>query len=82
VLGIAIALTFVTPANEPAIWIFFGVSMLVAAASGQGGCEVVAVPNALRGRGDRVECVLYGPVDAAEARHRRLRATGTAGTSA
>ena len=68
VLGIATALTFVTPANEPAIWLFFGVSMLVAAARGQAGCEVVALPNAIGALDERIACILYGPIDAAEAR--------------
>jgi hypothetical protein len=68
VLGVATALTFVTPANEPAIWLFLGISMLVAAVRGQAGCEVLALPNALRGGEDRVDCILFGPVDAAEAR--------------
>ncbi len=73
VIAIATALTFVTPIDAPAIWLFFGVSMLVAALRGQGGCEVVALPNVLFAREDRVTCVLYGPLDAVDARH-RLRA--------
>jgi hypothetical protein len=44
--------------------------MLVAAVRGQGGCEVVAPPNLLFGREDRVSCVLYGPLDAVEAGQR------------
>ena len=75
VLGIATALTFVTPANEPAIWLFVGISMLVAAARGQGGCELVALSNVFSGRDDRVGCAVYGPVDEAEARHRARRMT-------
>ena len=70
VIAIATALTFVTPIDAPAIWLFFGVSMLVAAVRGQGGCEVVALPNVLFGREDRVSCVLYGPLDAVESAHR------------
>ena len=76
-IGIATALTFVSPVDAPAIWLFFGVSMLVAAVRGQGGCEVVALPNVLFGREDRVSCVLYGPLDAVESRHRRRRAAGS-----
>ncbi|HEV2059554.1 MAG TPA: hypothetical protein VGR11_09360 [Solirubrobacteraceae bacterium] len=75
VIAIATALTFITPVDAPAIWLFFGVSMLVAAVRGQGGCEVVALPNLLFGREDRVTCVFYGPVDAVESRHRLRRGT-------
>ncbi len=81
VIAIATALTFVTPIDAPAIWLFFGVSMLVAALRGHAGCEVVALPNVLFGREDRVACVLYGPLDAVEARH-RLRASGGASDGA
>ena len=77
VIAIATALTFVTPVDAPAIWLFFGVSMLVAAVRGQGGCEVVALPNVLFGREDRVSCILYGPLDAVESRHRPRRAAGS-----
>lgn len=74
VIGVAIALTVATPVNEVAIWSFFGVSMLVAALRGYGGCEVLAIPNAITGRRDEIGCVLYTPIDAAEARGRRQRA--------
>jgi hypothetical protein len=68
VIGVAIALTIATPVNEVAIWSFFGASMLVAALRGYGGCEVLAIPNAITGRRDQIGCVLYTPIDAAEAR--------------
>ena len=70
VIAIATALTFVTPLDAPAIYVFFGVSMLLAAVRGQAGCEVLALPNVLFGREDRVSCVLYGPLDSVESRHR------------
>lgn len=69
VLGGATLVTFLTPADEVAIWAFFGASMLVAAAKGYGGCEVLALPNAITGRRDQIGCILYGPIDAAEAKH-------------
>jgi hypothetical protein len=74
VVGAAIALTIATPVNEVAIWSFFGVSMLVAALRGYAGCEVLAIPNAITGRRDRIGCILYTPIDAAEARSKRRRA--------
>src|ERR687895_1706019 len=74
VVGVAIALAVATPVTGVAIWSFLGVSMLVAALRGYAGCEVLAIPNAITGRRDRIGCVLYTPIDAAEARGKRSRA--------
>jgi hypothetical protein len=73
VVAIAIALSIATPVTEVAIWSFFGVSMLVAALHGYAGCEVLAIPNAITGRRDQIGCVLYTPIDAAEARAKASR---------
>jgi hypothetical protein len=74
VLGIATAVTFVTPVDGVAIWSFLGVSMLVAAYRGYGGCEVLAIPHAFNARVGRIECILYAPIDVAE-RHRASRSS-------
>jgi len=67
----AVALDAVTPASgEVAFWVWLGASMLVAAARGYGGCEVLAAPNLLSGRRDQVGCVLFTPIDRAEAKRR------------
>jgi hypothetical protein len=50
-------------------------SMLVAAARGFGGCEALAIPNVLSGRGDQVGCPLFTPIDAAESRRRTRSAS-------
>lgn len=73
VVGVAIALSIATPVDEVAIWSFFGVSMLVAALRGYAGCEVLAIPNAITGRRDQIGCVLFTPIDAAEARSKAGR---------
>src|SRR3954452_198520 len=78
VLLIAVGLTFVTPADEPAVWLWVGVSLLLAAARGDAGCEVAAVPNLLVGRRESVGCIVFTPIDAAEARHRSRRAARAA----
>jgi hypothetical protein len=70
VIGIGIALTFVTPVDGGAVWGFLGVSVLVAAYRGCAGCEVLAIPNAITGRCQYVGCVIYTPIDVAEARWR------------
>jgi len=71
VVAVALALDALTPVNgEIAFLVWLGASMLVAAARGYGGCEVLAFPNALTGRRDQVGCMLYTPIDTAEARRR------------
>ena len=69
VLGAATLVTFVTPVDATAIWVFLGVSTLLGAARGYGGCEVLAIPNVIMGRRDRVGCLIYSPIDALEARY-------------
>jgi hypothetical protein len=76
-VAIAVGLTFVTPADEPAVWLWIGVSLLLAAGRGDAGCEVLAVANLLTGRRESVGCILFTPIDAAETRRRG--AAGTAG---
>jgi hypothetical protein len=70
VVAAAIVLTIFTPAGEIAIWAFLGASMLVAALRGYAGCEVLAIPNSITGRSDQIGCMLYTPIDRAEARGR------------
>ena len=53
--------------------VFYGASMLLAAARGYAGCEVLAVPNWLLRRDDQVGCVLFAPVDALERRRASVR---------
>jgi hypothetical protein len=59
--------------------LFYGGSMLVAAARGYAGCEVLAVSNGLLGRDDQIGCALFWPVDTLEARGRTSAMTGGAG---
>lgn len=79
--GIALvnaAIVAPTSANgNVTIWVWLGASMLVAAAGGYRGCEVLAIPNVLTGRRDQVGCFLFTPIDAAESR-RRTRTAGAA----
>jgi len=74
-VGIAFALAVLTPVNgEVAFWVWIGASMLLAAARGYGGCEVLAIPNLITGRRDQIGCILYTPIDRAEARRKTSRA--------
>src|ERR687891_1113995 len=68
-IGAAVAIDALTPASgEVALWVWLGGSMLVAAARGYGGCEVLAIPNLITGRRDQIGCILYTPIDRAEER--------------
>jgi hypothetical protein len=66
--AIAIPL-FVWPATAGAAYLFYGASMLVAAARANGACEVTAISNAVLTRDDQVGCPLFAPLDALEARY-------------
>jgi hypothetical protein len=68
VLAIGIALTFVTPIDGGSIFLFFGASLLIVAARGDAGCEVLAIVNAISGHRDRTGCVAFAPVDSLEGR--------------
>lgn len=61
---------FFIPATAGGALLFYGVSMFVAALRRNGGCEVTAVSNAVLGRDDQVGCVLFSPIDTAEAARR------------
>jgi hypothetical protein len=72
---------YLTPFYAPALsvtsdaaLIFYGASMLLAAARGYAGCEVLAVSNWLLRRDDQIGCLLFAPVDHAE--HRSRQAPG------
>ena len=73
-IGAVVAIDALTPASgEVALWVWLGGSMLVAAARGYGGCEVLAIPNMVTGRRDQIGCILYTPIDRAEARRAARR---------
>ncbi len=50
---------------------FLGVSLVLAAAVGQPGCEVTAIPNLVLRTNRSLWCCLFSPIDALEARLRR-----------
>jgi fructose-specific phosphotransferase system IIC component len=68
VIALATALTFVTPVDRVAIFVFFGLSMVLAGFRGYEGCEVLALPNTFLRRKDAIWCPLYTPIDRAEQR--------------
>jgi hypothetical protein len=63
---------FAHPATVGSALLFYGASMLVAAARRSGGCELTAISNAVLDRDDQVGCVLFAPIDLTEARLRRI----------
>src|SRR6266516_3850520 len=78
-LNIAVFLAlYLTPWYAPALrftsdaaLLFYGISMLLAAARGYAGCEVLAISNWLLRRNDQIGCLLFGPVDHFDARKHR-----------
>jgi hypothetical protein len=67
VIAVATAITYVTPIDAGAIWLFFGASLLLGAARGDAGCEVLAVVNAFTGRRESTGCIAFAPLDSIEA---------------
>lgn len=63
--GIGTVLFMLAPS---AAFTFYGLSLLLAAARGYAGCEILAVSNWLLRRDDQVGCVVFSPIDAVEAR--------------
>jgi drug/metabolite transporter (DMT)-like permease len=59
--------------------LFYGGSMLVAAARGYAGCEVLAVSNWLLERDDQIGCAVFWPVDTLEVRIGMSSMTGGPG---
>jgi hypothetical protein len=70
VLADLIPLAVFTPVTGTSVWIWIGGSLVLAAVRGYGGCEILAFPNALTGRRDEVGCLVFTPIDRAEARAR------------
>jgi hypothetical protein len=62
---------FLHPTTAGSAMLFYGGSMLVAAARRSGGCEVTAISNAVLDRDDQVGCMVFAPVDLVESRIRR-----------
>ncbi len=62
------AVLYSIPFTRDAMLLFYGSSLLLAAARGYAGCESLAITNWLLRRDDQVGCVVFSPVDAIEAR--------------
>ena len=55
------------PFTQQATALFLGSTLLLAAKRGYAGCELTAISNWLLRRDDQVGCVVFSPLDAAEA---------------
>jgi hypothetical protein len=62
------AVGFSIPFTGDATALFLGASLLLAAARGYAGCEVTAISNWILRRDDQFGCVVFSPIDAAEAK--------------
>ena len=68
-IGVRIQVGSVVDVRTAAL-LFYGTSMLLAAWSGMGACELFAISNALRRRDDQLGCPLFLPIDSVEAARR------------
>ena len=59
---------FMAEPTRDAALLFYGGSMLLAAARGYAGCEILAISNWILRRDDQLGCVVFSPIDAVEAR--------------
>ncbi len=67
----------IIPYTSDATWLWLGTSMLLAASRGYAGCEVLAISNWALRRSDTVCCILFTPIDQAEALRRNARRNHT-----
>lgn len=67
VLGLGVAFVVLAPV---AALLFAGSSLVLAAARGYAGCEILALPNWLLRRNDAIACPVFSPIDAVEASRR------------
>ena len=70
---VAFLALYALDATSDAALLFFGGSMLLAAARGTGGCEVLAFSNWVLGREDEVGCLVFEPVDRLDRRRLERR---------
>lgn len=69
---------FLTPYTAGAAALFYGTSLLIAASRALPGCEATVISNLLLRRDDQIGCPTFTPIDALEARSRRIESpTGT-----
>jgi multidrug transporter EmrE-like cation transporter len=57
-------------AASDGVLVFLGLSMVLAALRGYGGCDMLAVSNWLLGRRDQIACAVFTPIDSLEWRSR------------
>ncbi len=75
------AVLFSIPFTREGALIFYGASLLIAAARGYAGCESLAITNWILRRDDQVGCVVFSPLDAVEAQFRVGKTNREARTS-
>jgi hypothetical protein len=48
------------------VFLYIGASLIVMAARGDPGCEVMTLPNVILGKETELPCLLFSPIDALE----------------
>lgn len=82
--AVATGLTFISPIERAAIFLFLGLSNFLAAVRGYPGCEILAVPNIVLRRRDAIWCPIHSSLDrvlAQRSAERDLHREGDAGTT-
>lgn len=51
------------PMGDVAVIAFIGISLVVASARGDGGCEVMSIPGVILGRTTHLACIFFSPID-------------------
>lgn len=74
-----IVVLVVNPYTAGGALLFYGTTMLIAAARGQAGCEGTVLSNWILRRHDQIGCPAFSPIDAAEDRLRHSGARAEAG---
>jgi len=78
----AVLVALANPYTGGGAALFYGTTILVAAARGQAGCEGTVLSNWVLHRDDQIGCPSFTPIDAAEQRFRHSRAGATLRRSA
>jgi hypothetical protein len=72
-LNAAVLVALANPYTGGGAALFYGGTILIAAARGQAGCEGTVLSNWILHRNDQIGCPTFTPIDVAEARFRRSR---------
>ncbi len=74
-LAVTVGLALVMQVLPVTVLVFVGATLLMLAVRGEGGCEVLAVPNLVLGRSDYLVCLPFATIDGWESARQDRRAS-------